>query len=82
MPALKSSVSLSNNQVISALVFFQTAGGGVQTLKLQPPQISWLDTSLPKSVSFALSDTGNMQTIPRGYVTLYKGNKLLAKSII
>jgi hypothetical protein len=75
---------VSNNQVLSSLVFLTTAGNGTQSLQLSRPLLSSFYFSMPSSLSLVLANNGNTQTTPRGYVTIqnHNGKTELARGII
>lgn len=70
------------NQVVSSLVFLETAGKGSKTLQLLKPSISNIAFSLPESVNLIFKATGNTQTIPRGVVTIDHGKREIGRGII
>ena len=73
---------IDNNPVVSTLIFLSTAGEGTQTLHLSQPLISSLYLHPPESVQFVLTNVGNTQTTPRGYITEDQGKNELARGII
>jgi uncharacterized protein YneF (UPF0154 family) len=70
------------NQVVSSLVFLETAGQGTKTLELLPPKIGGISFSLPQDINLVFKATGNTQTIPRGVVTIDRGGAEIGRGII
>jgi hypothetical protein len=64
------SAQVSNNEVLSSLIFLNTAGRGTQTLHFGQLLLSSLYFHAPASVQFVLGNAGNTQTTPRGYVRI------------
>jgi hypothetical protein len=73
---------INNNPVVSTLIFLSTSGQGTQTLHLSQPLVSTLYVHPPQSIQFVLTDVGNTQTTPRGYITEVDGNKEISRGII
>lgn len=70
------------NQVVSSLVFLETAGQGTKTLSLLKPPVSGVSFTLPDSLNLAFKATGNTQTVPRGVATIDRGNTEVLRGII
>jgi hypothetical protein len=79
-----SRAEVSNNQVLTSIVFLTTAGKGTQALKLNQPLLSSFYFSMPSSMSLVIANSGNTQTTPRGYVTIQSknGETELARGIL
>ncbi len=73
---------INNNPVVSTLIFLSTAGEGTQTIRLSQPLISSLYVHPPQSIQFVLTNVGNTQTTPRGYITENQDKSELARGII
>jgi len=73
---------INNNPVVSTLIFLSTSGQGTQTLHLSQPLVSTLYVNPPQSIQFVLTDVGNTQTTPRGYITEDSGNREISRGII
>ena len=58
------------NQAVSSLIFLSTFGQGTQTTALTTPVIGSVFTSFPHTINAVLSNNGNTQTTPRGYVQI------------
>jgi hypothetical protein len=58
------------NEAVSSLVFVSTYGQGTQSLSLGSVGLSRFNLNFPTSVSAVLSDSGNTQTSPVGYIKI------------
>jgi hypothetical protein len=71
------------SQVVATLVFLKKTGGEVYALQLDKMSLpkSWF--SLPQVIGLPMNNTGNIQTAPRGVVSIIgPGNKMYARGII
>jgi hypothetical protein len=55
-----SRAEVSNNQVLTSIVFLTTAGKGTQALKLNQPLLSSFYFSMPSSMSLVIANSGNL----------------------
>jgi hypothetical protein len=77
------SSTVSIHRTLASLVFLSTRTQGTYKIRLLPVKqgIAWFQ--LPKSTSLVFSNTGNVQTEPRGYIVITNPRgKLVSKSII
>lgn len=70
------------NQVVSSLIFLETAGQGTKTLELLKPRLEKLSFTLPRSINLVFKATGNTQTVARGLVGVSRNDRDLATGII
>jgi len=61
---------LASNTEVSVLVFVTTSNPGRQALSLTPPKLDSFTFSMPASVNLVFTNDGDVQTSPRGVVTL------------
>ncbi len=74
---------VSVREAVSCLVFLNTFSGGTQTTKVAAFPVNGFTTSLPQNANIVLANTGNTQTIPRGYVQITgPGGKTVVQGII
>lgn len=70
------------NQVVSSLIFLETAGQGTKTISLLPPRLTKVSFGLPQNIDLAFNATGNTQAVPRGLVTISRGDKVYMRGIV
>ncbi len=61
---------LGANAEVSTLVFLTVGGHGAETVSLAKPHVGTVNITLPSAVDLLLANTGDVQTVPRGLVTV------------
>ncbi len=74
--------NLAIYQAVSSLIFLETAGQGTKKLELLPISIKNYVLSLPQSLNLSFKSAGNTQTVPRGVVTINRGDKEIQRGIV
>jgi uncharacterized membrane protein len=83
VPQTPGSPTVQVKQSVASLVFLTTNGKGTYGLQVQPLRLSLAWTTTPALLNLLLKNTGNVQTTPRGYVTVVgPGNHLLSKTVL
>ena len=81
LPNARSTVGV--REAVSCLVFVDTATGGTQSISLAPVPVNHVVLSLPKSVDVVLTNQGNTETVPRGFVQIVgPKNHVISQGII
>ena len=78
----RKSNQLANIQAVSSLVFLETAGQGTKTMNLVSLPNQGVSFGLPTETNLVFKATGNTQTIPRGIVTVSRGDNEVMRGII
>jgi hypothetical protein len=70
-------------QEVASLVFVTTAGGGTQATDLIDVLQSIFTTHIPKRVPLVIANSGNTQTIPRGFIEVDgSAGHLVSKTVL
>ncbi len=70
-------------QAVSTLIFLTTYSQGTTGLRLEPVPLPNITTTLPSTINIVLANTGNTQSVPRGYVQVTnKKGEVLTQAII
>ncbi len=79
---VKSNLNLPVNQVISVGLFLTKEDGAVRDLvyKVTDKKNVWF--ILPKSINLTINNNGNVDLVPRGFVSIVKGTKTYKKILI
>jgi hypothetical protein len=84
-PTVRSETNaITNNETLSSLVFLTTYGQQIQAIQLENVPWNSVIYSPPSILNLVLTNNGNTQTAPRGYVTITNtsGKKEFARGII